>query len=984
MSSRPNDSKNKKTGTRQKSEGTAKSGTKRTVPKNVTADKGSGRKTPQTKRGETSAKTRAGSSRKEKYEQEELDLELETKEKRVLTKEEQSVRNEIILTVTALVSVLLTLTFFGLGGPVGEFINRVLFGVMGALGFIFPLLLFFFVAFALSNHGNKVASHKMLAGIAFLFLFTALLQMIFGLPEGMKILDYYKHCADTKSGGGVLGALIAVPFTRAFDTVATYCIIIAFMIIFLIILTGKAIFEMVTRAGKEKYKRTRDLIKAKSEYYDIEQQEFEDDRRRGIQIVTLDEMNEGVPEPEEKEDKTFIEKIMDLGSNLHGGKNEKHRDPEDYSDITNNPHIHFAEDLELKNKGRKLENEIPAEQEKAPAEKSDAFKKAADTFPKFTIKGNVEEDPVPAPTDMFEMTPERKGTVRTPSEQAEFAGTDIRERVETNKVPDASADVPPHQIEKKREESDPKLNAETAAQIDASLSSQAELKAKYVFPPVTLLNEAKSKNGAVSKKEIEKNAETLTSTLESFGVHVKLLNVSCGPTVTRYELSPEQGVKVASITKLENDIKLNLAASDIRIEAPIPGKAAIGIEVPNKENSTVSIRELIESPEFKKQASGITFAVGKDISGDCIVTDISKMPHLLIAGATGSGKSVCINTLIMSILYKYKPEDIRLIMIDPKMVELGVYNGIPHLLIPVVTDPKKAAASLNWAVLEMTNRYQKFAEAHVRDLKGYNAYVEAEKKKPQNKALLEEDPKKFDKMPQVVIIVDELADLMMVAPGEVENSIIRLSQLARAAGMHLVIATQRPSVNVITGLIKANMPSRIALAVTSSIDSRTILDQGGAEKLLGKGDMLFSPMNLPKPVRVQGAFVSDGEVERVVEFIKDENAVAEYSEEVSSTINSMNISGGKSVSQSAQPDGQEASGTDEDEYLFEAARLIIEKQKASIGMLQRVYRIGFNRAARIVDTLTDMGVLGPENGTKSREILMTKEQFDEFASNYKK
>jgi S-DNA-T family DNA segregation ATPase FtsK/SpoIIIE len=439
-----------------------------------------------------------------------------------------------------------------------------------------------------------------------------------------------------------------------------------------------------------------------------------------------------------------------------------------------------------------------------------------------------------------------------------------------------------------------------------------------------------------------------------------VINVTRGPSVTRYELQPEQGVSVSKITRLADDIKLNLAAADIRIEAPIPGKAAVGIEVPNKENSMVTLREMIESREFGEHPSNLAFAVGKDIGGQTIITDIAKMPHLLIAGATGSGKSVCINTLIMSILYKSKPSDIRMIMVDPKVVELNVYNGIPHLLIPVVTDPKKASAALNWGVMEMTERYKKFADAGARDLKGYNEKVSE---------VAHLNDENYQKLPQIIIIIDELADLMMVAPGEVEDAICRLAQLARAAGIHLVIATQRPSVNVITGLIKANIPSRIAFAVSSAIDSRTIIDGSGAEKLLGKGDMLFFPSGYPKPVRIQGAFISDKEVSSVVEFLKKNNNEAQYSDDIHEKINN------------AKPGDislQGQSGDDQDEYFAEAGKFIIEKDKASIGMLQRVYKIGFNRAARIMDQLSEAGVVGPEEGTKPRKILMSQEQFEQF------
>lgn len=502
------------------------------------------------------------------------------------------------------------------------------------------------------------------------------------------------------------------------------------------------------------------------------------------------------------------------------------------------------------------------------------------------------------------------------------------------------------------------------ADVEETIKSTKEPVKEYKSPPLSLLKHGR-KAGGDSDVYLRETAMKLQQTLQTFGVNVTVTNISCGPSVTRYELQPEMGVKVSKIVGLADDIKLNLAAADIRIEAPIPGKAAVGIEVPNKENSAVMLRDLLESQEFKDSRSKISFATGKDIAGQVVVSDIAKMPHVLIAGATGSGKSVCINTLIMSILYKAKPEEVKLIMIDPKVVELSVYNGIPHLMIPVVTDPKKAAGALNWAVAEMTKRYQMFAEYNVRDIKGYNAKVEAIKDI--------EDPNKPEAMPQIVIIVDELADLMMVAPGEVEEAICRLAQLARAAGIHLVLATQRPSVNVITGLIKANMPSRIAFSVSSGVDSRTIIDMNGAEKLLGKGDMLFYPSGYQKPVRVQGAFVSDKEVQMVVEFLKENSGQITYDEEIQNQVNSnLSLSGAA---------GQGASG-ERDAYFVDAGKFIIEKDKASIGMLQRVFKIGFNRAARIMDQLYDAGVVGEEEGTKPRKVLMSIEEFEQYIDEY--
>ncbi len=485
----------------------------------------------------------------------------------------------------------------------------------------------------------------------------------------------------------------------------------------------------------------------------------------------------------------------------------------------------------------------------------------------------------------------------------------------------------------------------------------------YTFPPLDLLEKPSGAGRGMSERELKDTARKLQDCLKSFKVDVKMTDIICGPTVTRYELQPSLGTRVKKITELENDIKLNLAASDIRIEAPIPGKSAVGIEVPNPDTVTISLREMLETKEFRTHKSNVAFGVGKDIGGHNIVADIAKMPHMLIAGSTGSGKSVCINTIVMSLLYKADPNDVKLIMVDPKVVELSIYNGIPHLCIPVVTDPKKAAAALNWAVAEMEERYNKFAKLGARNINGYNDIIDS----------LRENPDMYVKMPHIIIIVDELADLMMVASHDVETAICRLAQKARAAGLHLILATQRPSVDVITGLIKNNVPSRIAFAVSSAIDSRTILDSAGAEKLLGKGDMLFYPQGLPKPIRVQGAFVSDAEVARVTDYIKRQYDSPVYDQSINEKITSAGMEGGNNTAGSdeavSNPNGW-------DEKFEEAGRFIIEKQKASIGTLQRVFKIGFNRGARIMDQLCEAGVVGEEDGKKPRNILMTIEEFE--------
>lgn len=506
---------------------------------------------------------------------------------------------------------------------------------------------------------------------------------------------------------------------------------------------------------------------------------------------------------------------------------------------------------------------------------------------------------------------------------------------------------------RKKEKLDNTIKEVVNKEIESIISEEKEKEEEtfiYVHPDTNLLNiNGNTKLNSSDKKDLIDNASKLVETLASFGVDANVVQVSKGPSVTRFELQPSPGVKVSKIVNLSDDIALGLAASGVRIEAPIPGKAAVGIEVPNKKQTPVFLREVLDSKEFKTSTKTLAFALGKDIAGKCIVGDLSKMPHTLIAGATGSGKSVCINTLIISLLYKYSPDEVKLLMVDPKVVELNVYNGIPHLLIPVVTDPKKAAAALNWAVNEMNKRYQLFADMGVRNIDSYNGLKE--------KGVIEE------KLPYIVIIIDELADLMMVCPNDVEDYIGRLAQMARAAGMHLVIATQRPSVDVITGVIKANIPSRISFAVSSQIDSRTILDSAGAEKLLGKGDMLYYPVGEGKPLRVQGCFISEEEVEKVVGFIKNEEKDNNYKEEILEHINS-------------EVDGKMTeSGTDVDELLNEAINLVVEYNQASTSFLQRRLRVGFNRASRIMDELEERGIISPKDGSRARQVLARKEDF---------
>lgn len=504
----------------------------------------------------------------------------------------------------------------------------------------------------------------------------------------------------------------------------------------------------------------------------------------------------------------------------------------------------------------------------------------------------------------------------------------------------------------KKEQEQKQEKVKEVLQLEHALTVEDE---HYEFPPVQLLSEGEKKSVKGGKKAVTDTAAKLQKTLYSFGVSAKVENVSVGPAITRYELKPAEGVRVSKIANLADDIALNLAAETIRIEAPIPGKQAVGIEIPNKENEIVHLRDIIDCSKFVEHKSKLAFALGKDVAGEEVVTDIAKMPHVLIAGATGSGKSVCINTLIASIIYKAKPSEVKLVMVDPKVVELSVYNGIPHLLIPVVTDPKKAAGALAWAVQEMENRYSLFASKNVRDIKGYNEELDKEGS--------------TEKLPQIVIIIDELADLMMVSSKEVEDSICRLAQKARAAGMHLVIATQRPSVDVITGIIKANIPSRISFAVSSQVDSRTILDMAGAEKLLGKGDMLFYPAGAAKPTRVQGAFISDKEVEKVVDFVKA-NGEATYNDDILEQIEKAN-STDKEIEEQENDD-------DTDPLLMEAIEVVVETGQASTSFIQRRFKVGYARAGRIIDQMEERGIISGFQGSKPREVLMSKERWQEL------
>lgn len=842
-----------------------------------------------------------------------------TQQKSGQSQNRDEIRGEIIILGLLAVCILLVLSNFGLGGIVGRTVSSVVFGIFGFMAYFLPFILFGAVAFGISNKGNSHAYIKLGAVAALFLILCGMIELLFHpYDKNATLFSYYVASSEHKNAGGFAGGCLIRLFCPLFGKIGAGVILVVLGIISIILITERSLLSPIGRKSKVAYEEAKR-------------------KRQETAVIRTKER-----ERKERERQTAQE-TEESGAGVPGGKEKKARG------------VSFATTL-LHGEG---EEEVPQERKSRRRRKSPE------------IQELTPEGAVPDGGDSEESDPGRFVINRAEpltAEETEKTGT---ERSAEEGVPDAMQmpsdpqEMPARRNRKNTKENAQAVAAETAS-VEQSVRAMEEQPQKiYRIPPMNLLVKGK-KGGGDSDAHLRATALKLEQTLQNFGVGVHVTNASCGPSVTRYELQPEQGVKVSKIVGLADDIKLNLAVADLRIEAPIPGKAAVGIEVPNSENTAVMLRDLLESDEFKNSRSPISFAVGKDIAGKVVVADIAKMPHLLVAGATGSGKSVCINTLIMSIIYKADPEDVKLILVDPKVVELSVYNGIPHLMIPVVTDPKKAAGALNWAVAEMEKRYKLFAEYNVRDLKGFNEKV--------LRGETGEDAEK--KLPQIIIIIDELADLMMVAPGEVEGAICRLAQLARAAGLHLILATQRPSVNVITGLIKANMPSRIAFSVSSGVDSRTIIDMNGAEKLLGKGDMLFYPSGYPKPVRVQGSFVSDKEVQKVVDYLIDKNGSTAYSNELEEHMMTADVP--TSIS------GVSAEDTDDrDVYFTEAGQLIIDKDRASIGMLQRMFKIGFNRAARIMDQLAEAGVVGPEEGTKPRKVLMSKEEFDAYIAENK-
>lgn len=846
-----------------------------------------------------------------------------------------------IITGFAIV-ILLELSNFSLIGRFGNAISGFMFGIFGLFAYIVPILVFIAIGFFIANVSSRNAMMKLGAAIVLFITLCTFLQLVYaGKDYGFRLTGVFNACSMDKNGGGMLGGLFAAILYSTIGIYGAFIVVVALILISMVIISEKSLINSVKNGSRQ--------------MYDSARKDFKRMKDSSAERIAKKEQN-----------KMERAKNTVRGVNLHSKVTDENAVDANVHELLQNGSLYrgYIDSEELEKTGAKNNNNVGNNGYNEGGQKKQY---RTDYKPEFITdsRDNREDSEYSEHSDdSYEenFDEERSEVVRNgefkPKEKIEVskAAKEVMKRKAFSGVPIKSAspvkdipiDRPVPDVEKVIEQ--PKAVEEV---------SKGNKSGPYSMPPLSLLRKGmmqKRRNG-MRPGEISETAAKLQETLNAFGVKATVINESRGPSVTRYELQPETGTKVSKITSLSDDIKLNLAAADIRIEAPIPGKAAVGIEVPNAERDSVFLRDLIESEELSKHPSKLAFAAGMDIAGKVVVADIAKMPHMLIAGTTGSGKSVFTNSIIMSILFRAKPSEVKMIIVDPKVVEFGVYNGIPHLLSPVVTDPKKAAGALNWAVGEMGKRYKQFSKYNVRDIKGYNEKIKQMGYKDDNEQL--------EPMYQIVIIIDELADLMMVASKEVESSICRLAQLARAAGIHLIIATQRPSVDVVTGLIKANIPSRVALLVSSGTDSRTIIDCNGGEKLLGNGDMLFYPSGYVKPVRLQGAFVSDGEVQAVVNYLINNNKDVEYNEEVAKA----EISTPDNDNQTADDDGN-------DVLFEEAARFVIEKDKGSTSMIQRMFKVGFNRASRIIEQLEKAGVVGPDEGTKPRKVLMSIEQFE--------
>lgn len=916
-------------------------------------------------------------------------------------KDQMAFETGITILVISIIAVFFYLSFFGLCGKIGIVLSGIHFGLFGWISWIMPAAAVIGYIFAVVNPGDRRVPRKVISAGGILIFLGAFTELIFHqeiLTEyftSNHVLnhDYFKClymsledvAGHGRASGGIIGRGIGDGLAAVLGKGGAAVVLLGLLLICAYIFHGLEMMASLRKRNaykekmEEEYER---FVETETDYREPSYRVITPGRHSeaqktvsgtSFQAVDLKVAGERLDQMEarEKEERIAAKKQKENLKKLEKQKRKEqevaaraweaakpdNREKEDISipggmqEITGGQPENVREAEKDVNPVQPIEHPEEKETEKT-AERKAVVEQNIPIYREEMnqkFRGKTEELPDMTETESVAQKPEDMKSLAANGESG------------SSNVPGA---VPKKKSSPKKQSAHGRIggddyvsNSDTFNALNDSKVNDEKI--PYQFPPIDLLSLPVGQEKGVSDQDLRETAMRLKETLQSFNVEVEVGAVTCGPTVTRYEVLPAQGVRVNKITNLADDLKLSLAAASIRIEAPIPGKSAVGIEVPNENPSSVHFRELLEGEAFEKAKSPVAFAVGKDIGGKVIITDIAKMPHLLIAGATGSGKSVCINTLIMSILYKSDPNEVKLIMIDPKVVELSCYNGIPHLFCPVVTDPKEAAASLNWAVREMMDRYNKFKELGVRNIAGYNEKI---------KTVENAEAAGYSHMPLLVIIVDEFADLMMVASKEVEDAVCRLAQLARAAGIHLILATQRPSVNVITGVIKANIPSRIAFSVSSAIDSRTILDKGGAEKLLGKGDMLFFPSGYSEPVRLQGAFVSDKEVADVVAFLCDNNETPVYNDKVTEIVD--------------LPAGIENSSEDKksdvDEYFEEAGRFVIESERAAAGQLQRKFSIGFNRAGRIIDQLNKAGVVGPAVGTKPRQVLMTMEQFNAY------
>ena len=849
-------------------------------------------------------------------------------------KESSVIANDIKIIAFLTVAVILTLSNFSLCGTLGDSVSRFLFGVFGITAYIVPIGIFIAAMFFAANISSKTAMKKLIAAFVLFLMICTLLQLwASGTAHGLiREESFYRLCAENKTGGGAVGGAIASAFCMTVGIYGAYIVTIAVMLVTVVVITNRSLINGVKNQSRRMYDSARDDFEKMKENSAnrLARKEQKKMTRASKKVRGVDLSRISSPDQQDGD----IHELIQNGAVFRG-------------------HVEIEDDILTEGPGEEEERSWNINAAEPETQETDSV---SFVYPE-------PEPPASGPDAGRNVNAALTEQEEDRSEEIQNGEFRPKERIQVSK---SAMEV----MNRKAFSSTAAVtNARVVPDVSTGVTegpvpAARPVKSKeYVMPPLSLLKKGGGKKmGSGRVKGMSATARKLQETLNAFGVKANVVDESRGPSVTRYELQPETGTKVSRITSLADDIKLNLAASDIRIEAPIPGKAAVGIEVPNDVRESVFLRDLIESAELKQHPSRIAFAAGMDIAGNVIVADIAKMPHMLIAGTTGSGKSVFTNSIIMSILFRAKPEEVKLIIVDPKVVEFGVYNGIPHLMTPVVTDPRKAAGALNWAVAEMQKRYQLFAQYNVRDLKGYNEKIKQMGYKDGEEVL---KPKE-----QIVIIIDELADLMMVAAKDVEGAICRLAQLARAAGIHLIIATQRPSVDVVTGLIKANIPSRVALLVSSGTDSRTIIDCNGGEKLLGNGDMLFYPSGYVKPVRLQGAFVSDKEVSDVVDFLIKNNQDVQYDEEITNT---------ELVPDVNEPAAGAGGSDDGRDVLFaDAGRFVIEKEKGSTSMLQRMFKIGFNRAARIIDQLEQAGVVGSDEGTKPRKVLMTPEEFEQI------